>query len=280
MEFTGERYIPGIKGSIEFEHINRYYFVINQINLAGKRVLDIASGEGYGSDILAKHAELVIGVDISHEAIDHATNKYKSNNLKFIQGDISNIPLDENTVDIVVSFETIEHHDKHDEMLKEIKRVLVSNGILIISSPNKQHFINSEKNIFHVKELFTKEFKDLIDRYFLRTIYFSQRVFTGSIIALDEINYEYKKPIVIYNNGTTSDFNPIYNIAIGTDNVFYKPNNNLILYNESDEIVTHSDIITAIQNIRNTRTYRLGKMLTRPYSIILKIIKRINLCFH
>lgn len=273
MEFTGERFIPGQGGAIELEHLNRYYFVVHQIDLKGKTVLDIASGEGYGSNIIAKHASKVIGVDINFEAIEHAKNKYKANNIEFIQGSVVKIPMGDSSVDVVVSFETLEHHDKHDEMMLEIKRILRKNGILMISSPNKQHFSNFEKNSFHVKELFYEEFKDLMNQYFSKTIFYVQRSFVGSMIALDGFNNEYKKPLLVDKNGTVSELRPVYILAIGTDNESFKEKNNIVLYKEIDGIITLSDIENAVQNIKETKAYRLGKLFIQPFSIIRKIMK-------
>ena len=120
MEFTGERFVPGVLGKIEIEHLHRYLSVTRVV--AGKTVLDIASGEGYGSAMLARTASKVIGVDISLEAISHAQEKYQAQNLQFCVGSCSAIPIKNASVDVVVTFETIEHHDEHDAMLREIKR--------------------------------------------------------------------------------------------------------------------------------------------------------------
>src|SRR5687768_2473380 len=122
LDFTGERYVPEIRGDIALEHLHRYLLAKQLV--AGKTVLDIASGEGYGSSILAESAFKVAGVDISREAVSHAQAKYRAENLEFLLGSCSVIPLSDASVDVVVSFETIEHHDEHELMIKEIKRVL------------------------------------------------------------------------------------------------------------------------------------------------------------
>jgi len=84
----------------------------------GKTVLDIASGEGYGTALLASYAAFVTGVDIAEDAVAHARRKYQLPNLEFLLGSCSKIPLLDGTVDLVVSFETIEHHDEHEQMLQ------------------------------------------------------------------------------------------------------------------------------------------------------------------
>jgi O-antigen biosynthesis protein len=186
LEFTGERFVPGTAGDIELEHLHRY-LLASQL-CVGKDVLDIASGEGYGSALLARKAASVVGVDISEAAVKHASDSYPSGNLRFLQGDCAQIPMADNSVDVVVSFETIEHHTQHEEMMLEIKRVLRPNGVLVISSPDKYHY--SEKpgfsNEYHVKELYEQEFKDLIGRYFKSSRYYGQRVVYASVILAEQ----------------------------------------------------------------------------------------------
>lgn len=183
MKFTGERYIPTEGGDIRQEHLHRYAWCRHLA--ASRDVLDIACGEGYGSAMLAHDATSVVGVDISPEAIDHAIAAYGSlPRLTFKLGDAARIPLADATVDLVVSFETIEHHDRHAEMLSEIRRVLRPDGLLVISSPNRD--IYSERagyhNEFHVKELDFAEFDAVLRKQFGSVCYFGQRLAVGSSI--------------------------------------------------------------------------------------------------
>jgi len=135
LEWTGERYIPGIQGDVAVEHLHRYALARELVH--GKDVLDIACGEGYGSNLLIETAQSVIGVDAAEDAIAHARQTYVRSGLQFEVGRCDAIPLKSNSVDVVVSFETIEHHDRHDEMMAEISRVLRADGVLIVSSPDK-----------------------------------------------------------------------------------------------------------------------------------------------
>ena len=138
MEFTGERYVPEVHGNIELEHIHRYLLACEIA--AGMDVLDIACGEGYGAAILAGKAKSVIGIDISADSVDYARRRYTNANLEFKEGSCLEIPIPNDSFDLVVSFETIEHVDEHDQMMKELKRVLRPNGILLISSPDKYNY--------------------------------------------------------------------------------------------------------------------------------------------
>jgi ubiquinone/menaquinone biosynthesis C-methylase UbiE/glycosyltransferase involved in cell wall biosynthesis len=180
LPWTGERYLPELTGEIQLEHVHRY--LVAREYAEDKDVLDIACGEGFGSAILAESARSVVGVDIAMEAVKHAAIRYRLDNVNFRQGSCAAIPLDDNSIDLVVSFETIEHHDEHKAMMREVKRVLRPEGVLIISSPDKKEYavIPNYRNPFHVRELFKEEFEDLVQAHFKNLALVSQRIVYGS----------------------------------------------------------------------------------------------------
>jgi len=220
ISFTGERFVPTVNGNIKLEHLHRYLQACEIVS--GKVVLDIASGEGYGSEMLANKAVKVIGVDISVEAIDHARHCYKKENLEYRVGSCTDIPLSDASVDMVVSFETIEHHDQHEKMIKEVKRVLRPMGVLLISSPDKYNYSIKPGyiNPYHLKELYQHEFKQLLRNYFKNIAYFGQRIVYGSSIFAESLN----TPIISYwqeNKDIRQTFgiaSPIYWIALASNN--------------------------------------------------------------
>lgn len=185
--FTGERYLPELSGGIQLEHTHRY--VCASQFVTNKRVLDIACGEGYGSAYLAAVAADVVGVDIAPSAVAHAIDKYKKPNLRFSVGSCSKIPLQDSCVDVIVSFETIEHHDEHEAMMREFKRVLVPGGLIIISSPDKYEYsdVPNFKNEYHVKELYRDEFQNLIKAHFSNHVLAGQKLSYGSSIFSDGV---------------------------------------------------------------------------------------------
>jgi 2-polyprenyl-3-methyl-5-hydroxy-6-metoxy-1,4-benzoquinol methylase len=184
MPFTGERYVSDLNSAqISYEHWHRYLYATQFIK--DKNVLDIACGEGYGSNLLAQTAKTVTGIDISPETIDFAKTKYKKENLSFIEGSVGKIPVNgEKVFDVVVSFETIEHVDAlmQESFLKEVKRLLKDDGIFIVSSPNKLFYsdIPNYKNEFHIKEFYEKEFIEFLRKYFKRVSVLGQKVISGS----------------------------------------------------------------------------------------------------
>jgi SAM-dependent methyltransferase len=166
-----ERMVPEeAHARIFWEHIARYRFAKDFAR--GKRVLDIACGEGYGAAALAKAgATSVVGVDISHEACDNARQKY---GLDARQGDAQVIPLPDRSIDLVVSFETIEHIDDPITFLSECTRVLAPAGTLIVSTPNRPVYSGEgRQNPFHRLEFNEEEFVEL-----LRVRFKSVRLYT------------------------------------------------------------------------------------------------------
>lgn len=161
-----ERFVPGLPGQIKAEHFHRY--ALAKPMARDKDVLDLACGEGYGAAQLALVARSVVGVDNDSSVIEAAAKRYQEAHLSFQVGSCDALPLPDASLDGVVSFETLEHHDRHDEMMREVKRVLRPDGFLLISSPNRAVYSHGPKheNPFHVKELSLDEFVALLRRHF------------------------------------------------------------------------------------------------------------------
>jgi GT2 family glycosyltransferase/SAM-dependent methyltransferase len=183
LSWTGERFIPGVKGDIEVEHLHRYHAAAELVG--GLRVLDIACGEGYGSSILAQRAASVVGIDISADAVAHAQAHYVRENLRFAVGSCVQIPIDDASVDAIVSFETIEHVAEQEDTLREFARVLRPGGWLCISCPDRLEYSDLPhfSNQYHVRELYANEFRDLLQRHFTQVTMYGQRLNHGSVLG-------------------------------------------------------------------------------------------------
>jgi SAM-dependent methyltransferase len=182
LTFTGERFTPENRGAIWYEHWHRYCVAAPLAR--GRIVLDAACGEGYGSALLARGAATVIGIDIGAEAIAHAQARYVAPNLSYVLASVTDIPLGDGTVDMIVSFETIEHLAAQRQMLAEFRRVLAPAGVLVISSPNRPVYNEGGEvaNAFHVRELDRAELKALLDPGFPHQAWHAQRVVAHSAL--------------------------------------------------------------------------------------------------
>ncbi len=167
LEFTGERLIPDLNFSAAFyyEHMIRYLFAVQFAK--GKTVLDVGCGEGYGSKLLFTHgkAKKVIGIDIDPASVKHAKRRYGKTGVSYTVDSAETLStIKDNSIDLVVCFELIEHIENQESCFKNIKRVLKKGGIMVVSTPNK--YVYPEGNPFHVKELYPKEFQALVSSYF------------------------------------------------------------------------------------------------------------------
>jgi SAM-dependent methyltransferase len=182
LKWTGERFLPWLREPIlAHEHLHRYAYAAEFVK--GKRVLDLASGEGYGSKILGANATYVVGVDIDGNAVQHARTKYTSGNLQFACGSITDLPFSKHCFDVVVCFEAIEHIEQQEKLLAEVKRLLCPEGLFISSTPNKSAYReNEDHNRFHVRELSLEEFAEIVGRQFRNVYYLGQRVHLHSNI--------------------------------------------------------------------------------------------------
>jgi len=162
-----ERATPGISpAEVMQEHIDRYTFAKKYVS--GKSVLDVACGSGYGSFMLAETAKSVAGVDISIDAIEYAKANYSAGNIQYYPDNATHLRFYDNSFDVVVSFETIEHITDYQTFLKECRRVLKPGGIFICSTPNA--LVSSPdgkiENPYHVIEFSYEEFNNILQDHF------------------------------------------------------------------------------------------------------------------
>ncbi|PTQ09115.1 hypothetical protein CLG96_14765 [Sphingomonas oleivorans] len=206
MDTELERFdLSQFRGRIAYEHLHRY--AICRESVAGKRVLDLACGTGYGSALLAQAGAEVTGVDISPEAIRMAKKRYGADVI-FAIADCYDLPFADDTFDVVVANEMIEHVENHDGLIKEAKRVLTDGGLFLVSTPNKPIYNRYKApNVFHVSEMEVGEFRRLLTRHF-REVHL-----TGTRMALVSVGYELDGPS---NTGNMAAAN-IYRMAVSND---------------------------------------------------------------
>jgi len=255
--------------AIVTEHLHRYLFALNYC--IGQEVLDLACGEGYGSQILAEKALNVTGIDIDPEIILYATKKYRAGNLRFLEGNAESLPVTDQSVDVVVSFETLEHVPSQDGMLAEIKRVLKPGGLLIISTPDRKFYSEEtgHHNPFHLKELFPDEFRSLLEKYFHPVRLLFQYVQGSSVIYPTD-----KKDVQWYGEGdigyyfTRNTIPAKYMIALAGCETNIP---GLSIFNGKNIV----DRIHGgeLETVLKSRTYRLGKAIMAPYQWLRRLFQ-------
>lgn len=270
-KYTGERLETYIYSKSAIDHLHRYAIASKFVK--DKIVLDIASGEGYGSNLMSNDAAFVYGVDIDKTTVENAQLKYKKENLKFLVGNTSAIPLENNSVDIVISFETVEHHNAHDEMMFEIKRVLKPSGMLIISTPDKLTYSDKRNynNEFHVKELYKQEFKNLIASHFENYQLLNQSYINGNSVVLDEKN----ESEAIFFSGdysllTEINVDSLYLIILASDVNLNKINMSIF---DGGKVLKLNTEDTISRKIYDSNSYKIGHLILLPFKFLKKLYK-------
>jgi SAM-dependent methyltransferase len=175
MEFTGERVIPGkVEPDLFNEHLCRYHFAGPLV--AGKKVLDLGCGAGYGTFELARKAQWAAGLDISPEAIEYARRHYALPNLNYLVGDCCQTGLVNASFDAIICFELIEHLAEQPSLMEEICRLLKPSGFVLISTPNRLFYTEelNQHNAFHTHEFDFDEFHSFLGRYFEQVDFYYQ----------------------------------------------------------------------------------------------------------
>ena len=181
----GERLTAASSGQVEIEHYHRYFLARDYCK--GLDVLDCASGEGYGAALLAQVARSVVGIEIDAASVEAARTEFTHPGLSFRQADARALPLPDASIDIAVSFETLEHLAEQDQFLSELRRVLRPAGLLIISTPDRDIYssLGVPPNPYHRLELTRGEFEGLLRRHFANVAVAGQRALIGSVIIGD-----------------------------------------------------------------------------------------------
>lgn len=161
---TGERFDPAFMNGrlIEAEHLARYAWASQFA--PGRRVLDAACGMAYGTAILAgAGASEAVGIDQDEGVVEQVRAAAKPGT-RFDVGDLRQLPYEDGEFDLVVCFEAIEHVPEPEKVLDELARVLSDDGLLLVSTPNRD--VYTPGNPFHLRELTPHELEAELSRRF------------------------------------------------------------------------------------------------------------------
>jgi SAM-dependent methyltransferase len=206
LEFTGERVIPGqVDPDLWNEHFARYAFAATHVR--GLRVLDAGCGTGYGSFALAAAARSVTAVDLSLEALRYASQQHRQSTVSWLCASCNHLPIADTSIDVVVSFEVIEHLRDWQELLRETRRVLTTEGRFIVSTPNKSAYAESRKdsgpNPFHEHEFEFEDFKLALGEYFPHVHIYVQD--HSSVVSIRSTNHAPDGKVLLEPLGTAPD---------------------------------------------------------------------------
>jgi 2-polyprenyl-3-methyl-5-hydroxy-6-metoxy-1,4-benzoquinol methylase len=167
LALTGERTLPDVPEENYWfrRHLAVYEWIAARI--AGLRAIDMACGEGYGSDVLAGSAASVVGVDANPEAHEHARLRYTRENLRFARDLVETFP---EPADAVVFLQTIEHLQDPAAVLAHFKSLVGESGVVFVSTPNVLTLApkgaERSDNPWHVHEYRSREFQELCEGTF------------------------------------------------------------------------------------------------------------------
>jgi len=167
LHLTGERTLPDVpKENYWFQrHLAVYEWIAERAH--GRRIVDLACGEGYGSAVLGRTAASVVGVDANPEAFEHARLKYTGGTVRFERDMVETWTGD---VDCVVFLQTIEHVQDPGAVLDRLRELVGPGGVAYVSTPNVLTLApaGAERsgNPWHVREYRPEEYRELCERHF------------------------------------------------------------------------------------------------------------------
>lgn len=178
LEPTSERIVEEHRSSspqsylVYLFHVVTYDYVRDLVR--GKEVLDFGCGSGYGTARIADGCARIVGIDISAEAVDYARDKFRAGNLEFAAippVEDAPLPFADQSFDVVLSFQVIEHVPDVGRYLSEIARVLRPGGAFVVATPDRSsRLLPKQKpwNMFHLHEYSDAELKDALAGRFAR----------------------------------------------------------------------------------------------------------------
>ncbi len=224
LELTGERTLPDVPAENYWfrRHLAVYEWIGARV--IGRRVLDMACGEGYGSEVLSRGATSVVGVDANPEAYEHARLRYQRQNLTFERG-LVETHGEPGAYDAVVFLQTIEHVQDPGAVLEHFRALLAADGAAYITTPNLLTLAppgaDKSGNPWHLKEYRAHEFETLCRSTFESVEMFG--LFHARKLRVHELALAYGWDAVHAKLRLTAPFYDRFTPAIATSDFALRP---------------------------------------------------------
>lgn len=168
LPLTGERTVPGVPDETYWFERHVVAYDLASAHVDGARVLDAGCGEGYGLALLREAgARHVVGADLDTTTVAHARARYGHEDIEVVECELMALPLDDDTVDVTVSFQVIEHLYDVPGYLASLQRVTRPGGLVLLATPNRLTFTPDSDvpvNPFHVREFTAAELNAELER--------------------------------------------------------------------------------------------------------------------
>lgn len=171
LALTGERTLPDVPAENYWfrRHLAVYEWVAERCAGLG-HVVDMACGEGYGTEVLARRALRVTGVDANPEAHEHAHLRYaRRPGIRFVRELVERY---DEPCDAIVFLQTIEHLRDPGAALERFRSLLRPGGVAYVSTPNvltlAPQGAERSGNPWHVREYAAADFRVLCEESFGR----------------------------------------------------------------------------------------------------------------
>jgi O-antigen biosynthesis protein len=166
-----------------YDRLTAYGFARRYV--AGKVVADVGFEEvGFGSRLLAETASSVVGLATSEEAVDLARALYPAPNAEYAKAGLPGLPYPEGCFDVVVALGTVEYLEQPEELVREARRVLKPDGVLLISAPDKRAFVEGRnpEGAGYRRGMYDVELRELLESRFGRVLMYRQGAVAGSLV--------------------------------------------------------------------------------------------------
>jgi ubiquinone/menaquinone biosynthesis C-methylase UbiE len=144
-----------------------YQFAAEQVE--GGSVLDAGCGTGFGTALIANRAETSVGIDLKDKLLRYGREQYGREGLEFVRMDVGRLGFADDSFDVVVADELLEHLPEHRPFLDEAARVLRPGGLFVCATVNRVHSFGTGDNPLnrnHFREFDAAEFRAELSGWF------------------------------------------------------------------------------------------------------------------